>query len=284
MITLPRRSRAHLDDGRDETSGQRRLRPPGYWFSPSTTVVLDKPSASRHPHRYSQRYALTEWDRPMHDQNLHPLADLSAADWLRPRLRRFGSAVTAVVPDGFPAYVRILHPARGAADQPVRWAEVAAWSGRRMHRRAQFHAIARPTTWMPRDPAPWDGEPPPDGNLPAELLGILCATLAEHTSTTDSCWFCLWDGYGWLYGTPRWGSWVPAAPCPSRPRSLSRSCMDPVSGSHTGTTSCSPVHWRQHPNSAGPAPVAASSRSHPTCSGPATTPGASPPRSTCTAP
>ena len=110
--------------------------------------------------------------------------------------------MAAVVPDGFPAYVRILHPARGAADRPVRWAEVAAWSGRKMHRLVQFHAIARPTAWTPRDPAPWDGEPPPDGNLPAELLGILCATLAGHTSTTDSCCFCLWDGYGWLYGSP----------------------------------------------------------------------------------
>ncbi len=54
----------------------------------------------------------------------------------------------------------------------------------------------------PTDPAPWDGEPPPDGNLPAELLRILCATLAAHTSTAASCWFCLWDGYGWLHGSP----------------------------------------------------------------------------------
>jgi hypothetical protein len=43
---------------------------------------------------------------------------------------------------------------------------------------------------------------PPDGNLPAELLRILCATLADHTSTPSSCWFCLWDGYGWLHGSP----------------------------------------------------------------------------------
>ena len=47
-------------------------------------------------------------------------AEVDGADWLRPRLRRFGSAVASVVPDGFPAYVRILHPARGAHDRPVR--------------------------------------------------------------------------------------------------------------------------------------------------------------------
>jgi hypothetical protein len=25
--------------------------------------------------------------------------------------------------------------------------------------------------------------------------------LAEHTSTPDSCWFCLWDGHGWTRET-----------------------------------------------------------------------------------
>jgi hypothetical protein len=138
----------------------------------------------------------------VNDQDLHPSADITPADWLGPRLRRFGSAVAAVVPDGFPAYVRILHPARGPDDRPAPWAEVAAWSGRTMHRLAQFHAISRPTAAASSGPAPWDGQDPPDGNLPAGLLRILCATLAEHTTTPRSCWFCLWDGYGWLYGSP----------------------------------------------------------------------------------
>ena len=138
----------------------------------------------------------------MNDQDLHPSGDVTAADWLGPRWRLFGSAVAAVVSDGFPAHVRILHPARTRDDRPVRWAEVAAWSGRSMHRLAQFHVISRPSLAARPDPAPWDGEDPPEGNLPAELLRILCATLAQHTSTPASCWFCLWDGYGWLHGSP----------------------------------------------------------------------------------
>jgi hypothetical protein len=142
----------------------------------------------------------------VNDQALQPSADVAAADWLEPRLRRFGSAVAAVVPDGFPAYVRILHPARGPGGRPVRWAEVAAWSGRTMHRLAQFHAISRPrAAAVAAGPAPWDGEDPPDGNLPAEQLQVLCATLARHTGTPASCWLCLWDGYGWLYGSPSVG-------------------------------------------------------------------------------
>jgi hypothetical protein len=139
------------------------------------------------------------------DQELHPSAAVTTADWLGPRLRRFGSAVAAIVPGGFPAYVRVLHPARGAEGRPVRWAEVAAWSGRTMHPLAQFHAISRPAASAPTGPRPWDGEDPQDGNLPAELLRILCTTLAEHTSTPKSCWFCLWNGYGWLYGSPSVG-------------------------------------------------------------------------------
>jgi hypothetical protein len=138
----------------------------------------------------------------VNDQELHPSADITAADWLGPRLRRFGSAVAAVVPNAFPAYMRILHPARGPDDRPVRWAEVAAWSGRTMHRLAQFHAISRPAASAPTGPAPWNGEDPAAGNLPAELLGNLCATLAQHTATPESCWCCLWDGYGWLHGSP----------------------------------------------------------------------------------
>jgi hypothetical protein len=39
---------------------------------------------------------------------------------------------------------------------------------------------------------------PHPGNLPADLLAILCGVLARHTNTPESCCFCLWEGYGWL--------------------------------------------------------------------------------------
>jgi hypothetical protein len=136
---------------------------------------------------------------------LHASPEVVAAEWLRRRLRPFGSAVAAVVPDGFPAYIRILHPARAPGDVPVRWADVAATSGRVMHSLAQFHAIARPSESARLHAAPWHGGEPPRGDLPAELLSVLCATLTEHTSTGASCWLCLWDGYGWLHGSPAVG-------------------------------------------------------------------------------
>ena len=111
------------------------------------------------------------------------------ADWLTPRLRPFGSGVAAVVPDGFPAYTRILHPARDKNGEHVRWAYVAQQSGGTMHRLVQFHAL----------PSKVAVNAPEAGNLPPELLKTLCATLAEHTGTPDSCYFCLWHGYGWLH-------------------------------------------------------------------------------------
>jgi hypothetical protein len=138
------------------------------------------------------------------ESKLRPSTQIVEAEWLAPRLRSFGSGVAAVVPDEFPAYVRILHPARGVGvkDEPITWADVAARSGSIMHRLAQFHAIARSDPFGSSRPSPFGIHPPDNGNLPVHLLVALCAILAEHTSTGDSCWFCLWDGFGWIYGSP----------------------------------------------------------------------------------
>ncbi|HXA30826.1 MAG TPA: hypothetical protein VNV87_01105, partial [Acidimicrobiales bacterium] len=53
--------------------------------------------------------------------------------------------MTSIVPGGFDAYVRLLHPIGAWQDAEsirVRWSEVAAWSGRPLERDSQFHAIA----------------------------------------------------------------------------------------------------------------------------------------------
>lgn len=39
---------------------------------------------------------------------------VGAADWIAHRLAPFATAVTAVVPAGFPAYARVLHPAEAS--------------------------------------------------------------------------------------------------------------------------------------------------------------------------
>jgi hypothetical protein len=121
-------------------------------------------------------------------------ADVSPADWVVANVGPFGSGVGALVPHGFSAYARILHPAWKAGDLPVTWAEVAAWSGRAVHSRAQFEAIARPAPGAGITARPWQGAPDP-GTLPPKLLSALCDILAAHTGTPDRCWFAVWDGY-----------------------------------------------------------------------------------------
>lgn len=128
-----------------------------------------------------------------HDQ-LHASSRVIEAEWLATRLRPFASGVGSIVPDGFPAYVRILHPAYGPGGEELRWADVAANSGWTMHRLAQFHAVNRARAGASIATA----DPPETGNLEPNKLTILCGVLRRHTNMPQSCWFCVWRGYGWL--------------------------------------------------------------------------------------
>src|SRR3954471_12654614 len=113
----------------------------------------------------------------MQHNELHASSRLAEADWIAPPLRPFGSGVASIVPDAFPAYVRILHPAYGPGSEILTWAEVAANSGRTMHRLAQFHAINRPTAGASIGTA----DPPKPGNLEPNRLTALCEVLRHHT-------------------------------------------------------------------------------------------------------
>ena len=125
------------------------------------------------------------------------------ADWIDARLSAFDAhQVTSVVPAGFDAYARVLHPAQ-EPDQDggrlVRWADVAAWSGLPLGPGAQFHSIALPAE-RPRSPAPWAGQGPERGDLYLPDAEALAAITRQWTGTPEQCWFCLWDGHD-LAGT-----------------------------------------------------------------------------------
>jgi hypothetical protein len=118
--------------------------------------------------------------------------------WIAERLAPFGAyVVTSVVPGGFDAYARILHPATDPlTDEPVvRWAEAAEWSGMPLGRGAQFHSIALPPH-QPDGPVPWKS-PPLQGSLYPPDAEALATILRRWTGTPQRCWFCVWDGYGW---------------------------------------------------------------------------------------
>ena len=122
--------------------------------------------------------------------------DVSCADWIRQRLAPFGSGeVKSVVPDGFAAYARVLHPARDSEDLPVRWLEVAARNGLDLFPGAQFPEIALlpPTgggTQM------WDVVRPQEGTLAAADATALVDILRRPPPAPERCWFWVWGGYG----------------------------------------------------------------------------------------
>jgi hypothetical protein len=122
------------------------------------------------------------------------------ADWLKERLEgKAGSTVASVVPGGFEAYARVLHPAQVEGDgeaSSARWAEVASLSDLPLLPDARFHSVALP----PDDAGDADltkYRPPRRGSLTAEDATVLASVLRGATPDAGDCWFCLWEGYAW---------------------------------------------------------------------------------------
>jgi hypothetical protein len=123
---------------------------------------------------------------------LRAAADASPADWLA---HSAGGEYTvhAMVPDAFPAYARVFHPA-GLCDRDVRWADVARDNGRTMHAAAEWGSIVG--SWQLRgQDGLWDREPDV-GQTPERLAVRLAHILAAHTTAPERCWFAVWEGWG----------------------------------------------------------------------------------------
>jgi hypothetical protein len=134
-------------------------------------------------------------------------ADVEVGAWIAPRLGPFGGRVSSVVPRGFAAYARVLHPVRGHASDEVTttWAGVCAVTGQRPHPLMQWHAISgRPVPGAEPAPldVPWPGGDPDTGDLGPDALAALVAVLQRHTTPDAECVFALWEGYGWIHGSP----------------------------------------------------------------------------------
>jgi hypothetical protein len=120
--------------------------------------------------------------------------------WLKDRLypirRSSGTQVCSVIPDGFDAYARVLHPARQGSDAQVgvKWSEVAAWSGRVVHPEMQWKSISQPRT-EPESGPPWTYEPDV-GVCPTDVLLPLVEIMRKYSSGEDGCWACVWEGWG----------------------------------------------------------------------------------------
>ena len=144
------------------------------------------------------------WE-PVYQTQLAPdglewVEDVSPAKWVEARLSDFAK-VRSLLPEGFSAYARVFHPAYldHEREQPVRWSTVASWTGRIVHPLMQFPRVAG-LSEAPRDmykDPPW-GFAPQHGSIPEQEFRTLVDILRDFTTTPDRCYFCLWEGYGYI--------------------------------------------------------------------------------------
>ena len=135
--------------------------------------------------------------------------DSSAGDWVVRGVGSFGSGVGGLVPHGFEAYGRILHPARGPGNTSVSWATVAAreavsrgWGelvGRHrpssLSNSRQWRSLAREGEGREDGGAAGTVRCPASDRQPAGVprWATLCQPILDRIRPCpDRCWFCLW--------------------------------------------------------------------------------------------
>ncbi|RKS73753.1 hypothetical protein CLV35_2244 [Motilibacter peucedani] len=137
-------------------------------------------------------------------EGLLPETDVGVAAWIAPRLCGFGGRVCSVVPQGFEAYARVLHPPDGNA-APVdglTWADVCRATGAVPHALMQWHSISRTTRADAEADPPagrWTGPKPREGNLAEPALQALLGVLEPYAGGQD-CFVAVWEGWGWVDG------------------------------------------------------------------------------------
>ena len=143
-------------------------------------------------------------------QSFHPPGvtfhrDVSAGLWVQEGFGPRFKHIESLLPRGFEAYARIFHTARALDDRPVRWSEAAAWSGWTAHPLMAFERISVPTPeseLTDRGPAPWHDDPA-FGRLDDDQATVLADFLRGFTSTPESCFFGVWEGYGQFHSGGR---------------------------------------------------------------------------------
>lgn len=104
--------------------------------------------------------------------------------------------MTGVVPNGYEAYVRVLHPVGFEGDRVLRWRDVAQVTGRQVHPLVQWwRLIGASESWNPSSTL-WDGDDPATGALHQPDGQVLADLLTRHTTTPDDAYFALWEGSG----------------------------------------------------------------------------------------
>jgi len=115
--------------------------------------------------------------------------DTQQAEWIVQNLRE-DYTVATLLPSGFQAYARLLHPIVRDTEAGLvitRWKDIAAETNGVVHPLVQF---ARFYGSRVKGDAPWRG------SLPTTDARTLIDVLELFTSPAERCWFGLWFGYG----------------------------------------------------------------------------------------
>lgn len=136
-----------------------------------------------------------------HLASIRPDADPAEADWWETSWAGdTPAAVGFLIPRGFEAYARVLHPASDADGDDVRWAEVARHCATTLHPQAQWMRLAGHRDLDPHGlgekPVRWAGRDPVGGCLGRSGVEALAEVLARHTSTPERTFIGFWNGYG----------------------------------------------------------------------------------------
>ncbi|MXV99113.1 MAG: hypothetical protein F4126_03545 [Acidimicrobiaceae bacterium] len=128
---------------------------------------------------------------------LHAAPSLDAADWLIDEGGKMGYRVSSLIPEGFDAYVRILHPADGEmleSGEPRRiaWRQVAEAHGKEIHPEVDWEDLVGHLHGDGESGEPW----PDIGSLPEREHRRLAGIAAGHTSS-DRYWLAWWEGFGY---------------------------------------------------------------------------------------
>ncbi len=131
--------------------------------------------------------------------HLEPFQGRGPVEWITEQSTR---EIATELPRNYAAYAVVFHPAYAhGSERWVRWSEIAASNGHDMHAGARWESISTPRVGLGGGHhRVWDLDPD-EGTLPEPAAADLVALLADHTSTSDSVWFCAWMGWAAL----RWG-------------------------------------------------------------------------------
>jgi hypothetical protein len=135
---------------------------------------------------------------------VQPVEDPTVAQWITDSIHGFAQDVGSMIPEGFDAYLRVLHPAgkrEGSEWLPVTWREIATANGKEFHPEMQFEFLVPDGCFddarnqRHAQEGLWDSGPD-IGELPEEVAVALVEILQRCTGTPEHCYFAYWEGWG----------------------------------------------------------------------------------------